>query len=717
MKVDENGTVFKLDQTVKEEEKTQPTKKPSRRKNKFRLATAEPTISTTVERVKTMVTFAEEATCRAISSGEPTSQVVEEKQLKSPSEKETSVSGDGKLQVELSYQDQSAPIKETSNMDIQHIEDISVVAVQTRAQKKKAEEQQRRDEEATAQSGAVLTPLSLEIEREQDNESDGDNAEDAGPGSEEPVFQPNDCNEAEESGEESEVTVTKSQLIISQQQDVTKSQLIISQQQDESVKKMYEEAEQEGSAFVVRGGVLYRRPFTWSSPTEREDIDNPEEEPREEEPLLVVIPKDLRRKVLERGHDLAGHMGIKKTKKMVQAHFYWPQMGQDIVQHCKTCKECLKFNHKKTKKEPLHPLPVISTPWERIAIDIVGKLPRTARGHSYILTLMDFGTRYMEAIPLKRVDAHTTCEALLEVFARFGVPKEVLSDNGSNFIATVTETLMKKLKCYHIKASPFHPQTNGMLERSHQVLKKTLDKLGCTKKNWDDYLAPTLMALRTAPHAALGVTPFELMFGREARTPIDALREEMEGEQKTPRSVVKYMQDLYQRMEESQELVEREDSKAKDKSKTYYDKRKKSDPLKEGEFVLMMTPKGEESLTCQWQGPYKILRRLGDTTYLVDAPYKNGKRGRKCHRNLLKRYFLQVMSTAVMLALEGDNIAEFPHFKPEETDKERKWKEANLDGDLTDALSRELPGEHLTDHTQPPEEGGGVGPAQPETQD
>ena len=87
MKVeDENGTVFKLDQTVKEEEKTQPTKKPSRRKNKFRLATAEPTISTTVEREKTTVTFAEEATCRGISSGEPTSQVVEEKQLKSPSE-------------------------------------------------------------------------------------------------------------------------------------------------------------------------------------------------------------------------------------------------------------------------------------------------------------------------------------------------------------------------------------------------------------------------------------------------------------------------------------------------------------------------------------------------------------------------------------------------------------------------------------------------------
>ena len=127
---------------------------------------------------------------------------------------------------------------------------------------------------------------------------------------------------------------------------------------------------------------------------------------------------------------------------------------------------------------------------------------------------MDFATRYMEAIPLKRVDAHTTCSALMEVFARYGIPEELLSDNGSNFIANVTETLMKMLKIYHIKSSPFHPETNGMLERSHQVLKKTLDKLGATKTNWDEYLAPTLMALRTAPHSALGISPFHLLFGR-----------------------------------------------------------------------------------------------------------------------------------------------------------------------------------------------------------
>lgn len=141
---------------------------------------------------------------------------------------------------------------------------------------------------------------------------------------------------------------------------------------------------------------------------------------------------------------------------------------------------------------------------------------------------MDFVTRCMEAVPLWKVDARTTCNALLEIFARYGILKEILSDNGSNFTASVTEALLKILKVYHIKSGPFHPATNGMLKRSHQVLQKTLDELGATTKDWDDFLPQTLMALRTAPHAALGFSPFHLLFGKEARTPVKALRESWE---------------------------------------------------------------------------------------------------------------------------------------------------------------------------------------------
>ena len=373
---------------------------------------------------------------------------------------------------------------------------------------------------------------------------------------------------------------------------VSREQLILPQTEDETLANMKLEADSEDSAFYMESGILYRKRHA-----EAEDGD-----------CQIVVPNQLRQKVIMAGHNQAGHVGAKKSKKLIQAHFFWPQMGQDISQHCRSCPVCLKFNHKKQRKEPLHPLPVISTPWDRIAIDIVGKKERTKRGHAYILTIMDFATRYMEAIPLKRVDAPTTCSALLEVFARYGVPKKILSDNGSNFIASVTEKLFQMLGVYHIKSSPFHPETNGILERSHQVLKKTLDKLGTSQKDWDDYLPQTLMALRTAPHAALGISPFHLLFGRDARTPVAALRQHMEELETAPKSIVTYIYQLYQQAEECHQLVEREDSKAKAKSKLYYDRGKKTDPLQDGELVMVMVPKGEDSLTCKWDGPYKVLK-------------------------------------------------------------------------------------------------------------
>lgn len=79
----------------------------------------------------------------------------------------------------------------------------------------------------------------------------------------------------------------------------------------------------------------------------------------------------------------------------------------------------------------MQPLPTIEEPWQRVAIDIVGPLPRTANGYRYILTIMDFASRYPEAVPLRRVDTRTVADALIEVFSRYGVPDELLSDNGS----------------------------------------------------------------------------------------------------------------------------------------------------------------------------------------------------------------------------------------------------------------------------------------------
>jgi len=97
-------------------------------------------------------------------------------------------------------------------------------------------------------------------------------------------------------------------------------------------------------------------------------------------------------------------------------------------------------------KAPLQPLLTIQEPFKRVAVDIVGSLQRTKRGHKYVLTLMGFCTRYPEAIPLRRTDASTVADALCEIFTRMGLPDEILSDQGSNFMSTLLRKVMETLQ-------------------------------------------------------------------------------------------------------------------------------------------------------------------------------------------------------------------------------------------------------------------------------
>ena len=107
------------------------------------------------------------------------------------------------------------------------------------------------------------------------------------------------------------------------------------------------------------------------------------------------------------------------------------------------------------------PLPVLDRPWARLALDLVGPLPRTKSGHRYLLTCMDFTSRYPEAVPLRQVDAQTVMEAMLLIFGRFGLPEEILTDNGAVFTGKLATALYSALGVKHIRISPYHPQSLG----------------------------------------------------------------------------------------------------------------------------------------------------------------------------------------------------------------------------------------------------------------
>lgn len=117
----------------------------------------------------------------------------------------------------------------------------------------------------------------------------------------------------------------------------------------------------------------------------------------------IVLPKSCRRGVLHIAHTVpvAGHLGKKKTVSRIIRRFYWPNVFKDVADFCRSCEICQKATHRKVQKTPMISLPVMSEPFERIAMDIVGPLPRSRSGCHYVLVLCDYATRYPEAVGLK----------------------------------------------------------------------------------------------------------------------------------------------------------------------------------------------------------------------------------------------------------------------------------------------------------------------------
>ena len=136
-------------------------------------------------------------------------------------------------------------------------------------------------------------------------------------------------------------------------------------------------------------------------------------------------------------HDslFGAHLGVKKTKDQIQTNFLWPGLHEDVTSFCRSCDVCQKTVARSTvPRAPSRDMPLIDQPFRRVAIDLVGPIaPASDKGHRYILTLVDYATRYPEVVPLKNIDTETVAEALLDMYSRVGVPEEVLSDLGTQF--------------------------------------------------------------------------------------------------------------------------------------------------------------------------------------------------------------------------------------------------------------------------------------------
>ena len=184
---------------------------------------------------------------------------------------------------------------------------------------------------------------------------------------------------------------------------------------------------------------------------------------------IVMVPEKLRRPIMEVAHGwiMGGYMGIKKTTDKIQSAFYWPGIQGDEARFCKACDVCQKTVSKgSVLKVPLENMPLIDKPFKRVAIDLVGPIsPPNEGGDRYVLTLVDFLTRYPEAVPLKNIDTQIVAKALVDIFSRLGVPEEILSDLGTQFVSDCMREVTRLLSIKQLTTTPYHPMCNGLTEK------------------------------------------------------------------------------------------------------------------------------------------------------------------------------------------------------------------------------------------------------------
>ena len=280
----------------------------------------------------------------------------------------------------------------------------------------------------------------------------------------------------------------------------------IEQECDRSLDLLREKAAREDS-YYFKEGLLYRQAKK----------DNGTDQ--------LVVPCSLRELVMKCCHDIpiAGHMGIGATKKRVCSRFSWPGVMQDIIRFVKSCITCQKHCNK-LPRLPVQQADIVDRPFDKVAIDIVGPLTVTDNKCRYILTLIDTATRWPEAVPLREIRTTDVASALFNIFSRLGLPKQILSDNGQQLVSKAMSEVMEMMGIERKLSTPYHAQSNGMVERFNGTLKNMLQKLTVDKPNsWDKLIPAVLFAFREIPNTTTGYPPFTLMYGRQVRGPADII--------------------------------------------------------------------------------------------------------------------------------------------------------------------------------------------------
>ncbi|XP_045451571.1 uncharacterized protein K02A2.6-like [Melitaea cinxia] len=230
----------------------------------------------------------------------------------------------------------------------------------------------------------------------------------------------------------------------------------------------------------------------------------------------LVVPKTCRNKILLELHD--SHMGIVKTKAIARSYVWWPGIDEEIEACCRECAVCADAGDAPPRHAP-QPWPWPVRPWTRLHIDFLGPIV----GNKF-LVIIDSSSKWIEVCKMKETTALAVITNLREIFARFGIPRQVVSDNGPPFSSVEFNNFLNNNGIEHCYSAPYHPSSNGAAENAVKICKKVIKKALKLRIDIECALQRYLLMYRNTEHHTTGECPAKILLGRSVRTRLDRIK-------------------------------------------------------------------------------------------------------------------------------------------------------------------------------------------------
>lgn len=350
----------------------------------------------------------------------------------------------------------------------------------------------------------------------------------------------------------------------------------------------------------------------------------------------LILPSKHRQRALHGLHDEVGHLGFERVLNLARARFYWPKMSQSIEEKCRTCERCVRRKANPQKAAPMENIQT-SYPLELVCMDYLSIEP-DSKDTRNVLVITDHFTKFAVATPTKDQKANTVAKTLWENFiVHYGFPSRLLSDQGRDFESHTIKELCSVIGAEKVRTTPYHPRGNPV-ERFNRTLLSMLGTLEDKDKyHWKDFVKPLVHAYNCTRNDTTGYSPYELMFGRQPRLPIDLVLG-IQPKQDGCKTHSEYVKGLRQQLQDSYALASESSRKMGEKNKTRFDAKVRAAELVPGDRVLVrnVNLRGKHKLADRWEKAiHVVVRKMGDGPVYVVKQERGETPHRTLHRDLL----------------------------------------------------------------------------------